>query len=183
MHLLQKKNVRDNELFPARKRLTLCAWAVDSFCHQHFWNGGNLCSLFSMYRTKFDVKMTKLKWNYTVNMIMNVPGTVLHTFWRHQPIRALVSCSWSNADHQVKHIFQLFEKHHTQSVVYFPECLAIFSIPKFNCFHENSLFITFIKNVWQSGMNKNKKLNKIKNLLPPPPTPVLNSHSIGLKQL
>ncbi len=29
-----------------------------------------------MYRTKFDTKMTKSKWNYTANMIMNVSGTV-----------------------------------------------------------------------------------------------------------
>ncbi len=28
------------------------------------------------YRTKFDVKMTKMKQNYTVNMIMNVSETV-----------------------------------------------------------------------------------------------------------
>ncbi len=70
------KIVHDNDLFPTRKRLTLCAWAVDSFHHQHFWNCGDFCSLFFMYRTKFDVKMTKSKWNYTANMIINVPGTV-----------------------------------------------------------------------------------------------------------
>ncbi len=70
------KIVHDNKLFPARKPLTLCACAVDSFCHQHFWNGVDFCSLFSMYRTKFDAKMTKSKWNYTVNMIMNVSGKV-----------------------------------------------------------------------------------------------------------
>ncbi len=38
-------------------------------------NGSDFCSLFSMYRTKFDATMTKSKWNYTVNMIMNVLGT------------------------------------------------------------------------------------------------------------
>ncbi len=70
------KFVHDNKCFPARKRLTLCACAVDSFHHQHFSNDGDFCSLFSMYRSKFDMKMTKLKWNYTVNMIMNVSGAV-----------------------------------------------------------------------------------------------------------
>ncbi len=53
-----------------------CACAVDSFLLHHFWNGSDFCSLFSMYRTKFDTKMTKSKWNYTANMIMNVSGTV-----------------------------------------------------------------------------------------------------------
>ncbi len=66
----------NNKLFPARKRLTLRTCAVDSFHHQHFWNGSDFCSLSSMSRTKFDAKMTKSKWNYTTNMIMNVLGTV-----------------------------------------------------------------------------------------------------------
>ncbi len=70
------KIVYDNELFPAQKCLTLRVCAVDSFRHQHFWNSGDFCSLFSMYRTKFDAKMTKSKWNYTANMIMNVSWTV-----------------------------------------------------------------------------------------------------------
>ncbi len=70
------KIIHDNKLFPARKLLTLCTCAVDSFSHQHFWNGGDFCSLFSMCWTKFDAKMTKSKWNYTANMIMNVSGTV-----------------------------------------------------------------------------------------------------------
>ncbi len=70
------KIVYDNKLFPARKCLTLCACAVDTCGHKHFWNGGDFCSLFSMYWTKFDAKMTKSKWNYTANMIMNVSGTV-----------------------------------------------------------------------------------------------------------
>ncbi len=70
------KIVYDNEMFPARKRLTLRACAVDSFRHQHFWNGCDFCSLFSMYRNKFDAKITKSKWNYTANMIMNVSETV-----------------------------------------------------------------------------------------------------------
>ncbi len=37
---------------------------------------GYFCSLFPMYRTKFDIKMTKSKWNYTANLNMNVSGTV-----------------------------------------------------------------------------------------------------------
>ncbi len=67
--------VHDNKLFSARKPLTLHACAVDSF-HQHFWNGGDFCSLFSMYQTKFDVEMTKSNCNYTANMIIDVSGTV-----------------------------------------------------------------------------------------------------------
>ncbi len=66
------KIVHNKELFPARKRLALRACAVDRFCHQYFWTGGDFCSLFSMYQIKFDAKMTKSKWN----MIMNVLGTV-----------------------------------------------------------------------------------------------------------
>ncbi len=31
---------------------------------------------FSTYWTKFNVKITKMKWNYMANMIMNVPETV-----------------------------------------------------------------------------------------------------------
>ncbi len=34
------------------------------------------CEYFSMYLTKFDAKMTKMKRNYMANMIMNVSGTV-----------------------------------------------------------------------------------------------------------
>ncbi len=70
------KIVDDNKLFPARKRLTLHACTVDSFRHQHFWNGGDFCLIFSIYQTKFDAKMTKSKWNYSANMIMSVSGTV-----------------------------------------------------------------------------------------------------------
>ncbi len=70
------KIVHDNKLFPTRKHLILHACAVDSFRYQHFWNGGDFCLLFSMYQTKVDAKMTKSKWNYKVNMIMNVSGTV-----------------------------------------------------------------------------------------------------------
>ncbi len=33
---------------------------------------------YSMYQTKFDTKMTKMKLNYTANMIMSVSGTVCH---------------------------------------------------------------------------------------------------------
>ncbi len=33
---------------------------------------------YSTYQTKFDTKMTKIKWNYTVNMIMSVSVTVCH---------------------------------------------------------------------------------------------------------
>ncbi len=33
-------------------------------------------SLFSTYLTKFDIKMIKMKQNYTVIMIINVPGTL-----------------------------------------------------------------------------------------------------------
>ncbi len=69
------KIVHNKEHFPARKRLILHACAGDSFHHQYFWTGGDFCSLFSMYRIKFDAKMTKLKWNHTANMIMNVSGT------------------------------------------------------------------------------------------------------------
>ncbi len=39
-------------------------------------NGGDFCSIFSMYLTKFEAKMTKTKWNYTANVIMNVLGAV-----------------------------------------------------------------------------------------------------------
>ncbi len=73
---IAEKIVHSNKLFPTWKRLTFRACAVDNFRHQHFGNGGTFCSLFSMYRTKFDAKMTKLKWNYTANMIMNVSGTI-----------------------------------------------------------------------------------------------------------
>ncbi len=34
--------------------------------------------IFSTYWTKFDAKITKMKQNYTANMIMNVSGTVCH---------------------------------------------------------------------------------------------------------
>ncbi len=66
----------NNKLFPVWKRLTLHACTVDSFCHQNFWNGRDFCSFLSMYRTKFDAKMTKSKGNHTANMIMNVSETV-----------------------------------------------------------------------------------------------------------
>ncbi len=33
---------------------------------------------YSMYQTKFDAKMTKMKWNYMANMIMSVSGTVCY---------------------------------------------------------------------------------------------------------
>ncbi len=33
---------------------------------------------YSTYQTKFDAKMTKMKWNYTANMIMSVSVTVCH---------------------------------------------------------------------------------------------------------
>ncbi len=70
------KIVHDNELFPTWRCLALHTCTVDSFRHQHFWNGSDFCSIFSMYRTKFYAKMTKSKRNYTANMIMNVSGTV-----------------------------------------------------------------------------------------------------------
>ncbi len=75
MHLLCKTHLQQRT-FSHWKLLTLRTCAVDSFRHQHFWNGGDFCSLFSMYRTKYDAKMTKSKWNYTANMIMNVSRTV-----------------------------------------------------------------------------------------------------------
>ncbi len=70
------KIVHNNKPFLAWKRLILRTCAVGSFRHQHFWNGGDFRSLFSMYRTKFDAKITKSKRNYTANMIMNVSGIV-----------------------------------------------------------------------------------------------------------
>ncbi len=73
---IAQKIYHDYKLFPARKCLTLRACAVDSFHRQHFWNGSDFCSFFSMYQTKFDMKMTKSEWNYTANMIVNVSGTV-----------------------------------------------------------------------------------------------------------
>ncbi len=33
---------------------------------------------YSTYQTKFDTKITKMKWNYTANMIMSVSGIVCH---------------------------------------------------------------------------------------------------------
>ncbi len=64
------KIIHSNELFPTRKRLAFRACAADNFRHQHF------CSLFWMYQTKFEAKITKSKWIYTANMIMNVSGAV-----------------------------------------------------------------------------------------------------------
>ncbi len=34
--------------------------------------------IYLTYQTKFDAKMTKMKWNYTANMIMSVSVTVCH---------------------------------------------------------------------------------------------------------
>ncbi len=55
VHLL-RKNCSRQQTFSCPEVLTLHTCAVDSFLRQHFWNGGDFCSLFSMYRTKFDAK-------------------------------------------------------------------------------------------------------------------------------
>ncbi len=50
---------------------------------------------FSMYPSKFDAKMTKSKWNYTANMIMNVSGTVcqrMHYFLSNQGLA--INLTW-----------------------------------------------------------------------------------------
>ncbi len=50
---------------------------------------------FSMYQTKFDTKMTKMKWNYTANMIMNVSETVcqfIHYFPNKQGLAIRLPC-------------------------------------------------------------------------------------------
>ncbi len=44
-------------------------------CWHLFWIDHSF-SFFSMYQTKFDMKMTKVKQNYMANMIMNVSGTL-----------------------------------------------------------------------------------------------------------
>ncbi len=85
MHLLHKNRSWQTFSCPeAPITSRMCSW---QFRHQHFWTGGDFCSPFSMYRTKFDAKMTKSKWNDTVNMIMNVSGTVcqrIHYFLSKQ---------------------------------------------------------------------------------------------------
>ncbi len=60
----------DSDWFSHPDAPRICACRVDSYHH------GLKGSLFSMYWTKFDPKMTKMKQNYMVIMILNVPGTL-----------------------------------------------------------------------------------------------------------
>ncbi len=69
------KIVHDNKLFPACKRLAFDVQLM-VYVINISGNGGDFCSIVFIYQTKFDAKVTKSKWNYTANMIINVSGTV-----------------------------------------------------------------------------------------------------------
>ncbi len=65
---------------------------------------------YSTYQTQFDVKMTKMKWNYTANMIMSVSGTVCHLIL-YFPVNLglAINLRWPAVKNKQRICFELFD--------------------------------------------------------------------------
>ncbi len=92
---------RQHEADPI-ERLTACVLAA---------NTKQNCST---YQTKFDSKMTKMKWNYTANMIMSVLGIVCHLIL-YFPVNQSLAINLPWAARKNKQRFELFEVFLTSS--------------------------------------------------------------------
>ncbi len=74
---------------------------------------------YSTYQTKFDSNVTKMKWNYTANMIMNVSGTVCYLIL-YFPINLglAINLQCPALKNKQRMCFELFEVFLTSSVDY-----------------------------------------------------------------
>ncbi len=82
----------------------------------------------STYQTKFDVKMTKIKWNYTLNMIMSVSGTVCHIILYFPINQGLaINLQWPALKNKQRMFFELFKVFLTSSADYLFLLLTIYT--------------------------------------------------------
>ncbi len=87
-----------------KERLTACVLAAKTKLN------------YSTYQTKFDTKMTKMKWNCTSNMIMSVSVTVCHLIL-HFPVKQglAINLTWPALKNKQRMCFELFEVFLTSS--------------------------------------------------------------------
>ncbi len=87
---------------------------------------------YSTYQTKFDAKITKMKWNYTPNMIMSVSGTVCHLILYFPVNQGLpISLQCPALKNKQRMCFEHFEVFLTSSADYLFLLLTIYTYKLF----------------------------------------------------